>query len=259
MRMLGVRLDTRPAAEVLALLEARLRAPQAELLTVSTVNAECLAQASQDESYRRALNGFGLNLIDGAGVSLVARLRGLRRPPRLPGSQLIYDLARLCAETHQPLLLLGAGQRTATLACERLRKLYPALPVESYSPAFSPSHRLAADDEQAVSTRLAELRPGVVCVALGMPKQERWIADQYERLQSCGVRIAIGVGGAVAYVAGVFPEPPAWVRRNGLEWAYRLLWEPRSRLSRQASRLPRFLLLASWEALRLRLSGRALD
>lgn len=259
MRMLGVRLDLLPADEMLALLTERLEAPEAPLTTISTVNAECLAQASQDEGYRQVLNAFDLNVIDGVGVSMVAWLRGAKRPPRTPGSQLIYDLARLCAEAGRPLLLLGAAQRTATLACERLRALYPGLEVQSYSPGFSPSHRLAAEDEQAVPALLAELRPGVVCVALGMPKQERWIADQHERLQACGVRVAVGVGGAVAYVAGVFPEPPAWVRRYGLEWAYRLLREPHRRLGRQAARLPRFLALAGWEAIRLRLSGKALD
>lgn len=255
MEILKVRIDLPARQELLRLLRDRVLARRDGLTTIATVNAECLALAAQDTAYRDVLNGFSLNVVDSAGVSLAVRLRGVRRPPRTPGSQLIYDLAQLCAESDKAVFLLGTSQRTASLACERLRQLYPGLDIAAYSPAFSPTPALSVEDEAVVWRSITELRPAVVCVALGMPKQEVWIAAHRGQLEEAGVRVAIGVGGAVAYVAGVFPAPPQWVRQVGMEWLYRLLREPHRRFRRQATRLPRFLALATWEAIRLRLRG----
>ncbi len=257
MEILKVRIDLPARQELLRLLRDRVLARRDGLITIATVNAECLALAAQETAYRDVLNGFSLNVIDSAGVSLVARLRGVGRPPRTPGSQLIYDLAQLCAGSDRAMFLLGTSPRTASLACARLRQLYPGLDIAAYSPAFSPTPALAlsVEDEAVVWRSMTELRPAVVCVALGMPKQEVWIAAHRGQLEEAGVRVAIGVGGAVAYVGGVFPEPPQWVRQVGMEWLYRLLREPHRRFRRQATRLPRFLALATWEAIRLRRRG----
>ncbi|HXG35551.1 MAG TPA: WecB/TagA/CpsF family glycosyltransferase [Dehalococcoidia bacterium] len=253
MRILGVRLDILPPLELRQMIEARLQQGEDGLLFITTVNAECLAIASSDDTYREVLNQASLNVIDGAGVALIARLRGQRRPHRAPGSELIYELARTCQITGNRLFLLGSETRTARRASERLHRLYPGLQVDWYSPSFSPSLALSVEDEAEIERRLREYSPGVLCVALGMPKQEFWIHQHKQPLAEWGVKLAIGIGGALAYVAGDFPEPPRWVRALGLEWLYRLLRQPHKRFRRQALRLPRFLALALLETAKLRL------
>ena len=70
-----------------------------------------------------------------------------------------------------------------------------------------------------------------------------------------GVRVVVGVGGAVDYVAGSARKPPNWVQNVGMEWFYRLALQPRLRWRRQLTRLPRFAALAGLEAVRLRFKG----
>jgi len=249
MRILGVRLDPLTPEAALELIEERLCAEAGELTIVSTINAECLALASQDHAYHEVLNQASLNLADGVGVTIAARLRG-GRLHRLQGSRLVYEIAALCSSRGKRLFLLGAGPRSARLACERLRALYDGLEVESYSPAFGASIQKA--EQSKIEERLRDFAPQALCVALGMPRQEMWIHQCRSVLAGAGVRVVVGVGGAVDYVAGSVRQPPSWVRNAGLEWLYRLALQPRLRWRRQLTRLPRFAALAGLEAVRLR-------
>lgn len=255
MRILGVRLDPVTKEEALAAIEARLLEPGDGPFVISTLNSECLALASRDSAYREVLNRSSLNLADGVGVVWAARLRGTGPIERIAGSNLIYDLAELCRVHDKRLFLLGSAPATVNAALQRLRGLYRGLIVNGYAPPALTSHRLPPQEERAVFQKLAAASPQVLCVALGMPRQELWIAEYRDRLGEAGVSVAIGVGGAIDYLAGVLPRAPQSVQRLGLEWLYRLWHQPRKRLRRQAGRLPRFLLLASLESLRLRLRG----
>jgi N-acetylglucosaminyldiphosphoundecaprenol N-acetyl-beta-D-mannosaminyltransferase len=255
MEILGVRLDLLSREEALRTIEGHLTGASQGLCAVTTVNAECVDLAAGDPDYRQILAHSSLNLIDSAGVAWIARLRGYGPRQRIPGSDLIYDLARLCQSHGQRLFLLGAAPTVAAAAALRLPEMQPGLEVESYSPPLTPSDRLPPAEEETIFRRLAALSPRVLCVALGMPKQERWVHRHRQRLEEVGVRVVIGVGGALDYLAGAVPRAPAWMRAVGLEWLYRLLRQPRRRFRRQATRLPRFLVLASLEALRLRLRG----
>lgn len=247
--VLGVRLDPLSEEELLQRIEHHLLSGQG-LLTITTVNAECVALASRDPSYRRLINSSSLNLIDGAGISLAARLRGVGPYPRLPGADLLYALAQQCQQHNLRLFLLGAAPQVAEAACRHLEARYPGLQVAFYSPVISEEPR--PEESRPILERLAKTAPHVLCVALGMPKQERWIALQREALAKIGLRLAIGVGGALDFVSGRVPRAPARWRRLGLEWLFRLLRQPRLRLRRQGARLTWFVVAASLEALRLR-------
>jgi N-acetylglucosaminyldiphosphoundecaprenol N-acetyl-beta-D-mannosaminyltransferase len=251
--LLGVRLDLAARGEALALLAQRLQGPSAGLLWVVTVNAECLAIAAGDAAYRRALNAAGLNLVDGAGVALALALKGVDAAERLPGAELVRELAALCQRQGARLFLLGSTPEVLAEAARRLAEGLPGLAVAGFAPPFSPSHRFPPAVEREALGRIRRFAPQALCVALGMPKQELWAHEHRRRLQALGVRVVVGVGGALDYLAGRMPPPPAAVRALGLEWSYRLLREPRRRLGRQAGRLPRFLALALAEALRERL------
>ncbi|MBI1886285.1 MAG: WecB/TagA/CpsF family glycosyltransferase [Chloroflexi bacterium] len=253
-RILGVRVDLFSADELRQELKERLAGPETGLCAVTTVNAECLALASQDNAYRETVNRAALNIVDGAGVALVARLRG-HRAERVTGADLVVEIAGMCAARGARMFLLGSTQAVADAARQRLQGLHPKLEVETHSPPDLPSHDLPPEEDEKLFERLLAFRPRVLCVALGMPKQELWIDANRPRLEEAGVRIAVGVGGTLEYLAGAVPRAPALVQRLGLEWLYRLVREPRKRLHRQVTRLPRFLVLASLEALRLRFQG----
>jgi N-acetylglucosaminyldiphosphoundecaprenol N-acetyl-beta-D-mannosaminyltransferase len=253
--LLGVRIDLPRRRELFSLLRQALQGPSPGLVDITTVNAECLAIAHAEPAYREALSRCRLNLVDGAGVALALGLKGITPVERVPGRELVEVLAALCRETGAGLFLLGSREQVAREAALRLMARHPGLVVAWHCPPFLPGPQMPPSVERAALGALRHHRPKVVCVALGMPKQELWIGLYRRRLSSLGVRIAIGVGGALDYLAGVVPLPPAWAAHWGLEWLLRLVRQPRKRLGRQVRRLPLFIALALEEALHARLSA----
>ena len=209
---------------------------------VVTVNAEFIVRARCEPEFRRVLNGSDLSIVDGSGVAFALRwLHGLRAI-RVGGADIIPDLAQLAAERGLPVFLLGAMPGVAEMAARRLMELAPGLRiVGTHSGSPDPAEEAAIAD--MVRSRGARL----LLVAFGAPAQEYWIARNLERLGPC---VAMGVGGAFDYLAGVMPRAPLWVRRAGFEWLYRLIRQP-WRWRRQLA-LPIFVYLALRELPRSR-------
>jgi N-acetylglucosaminyldiphosphoundecaprenol N-acetyl-beta-D-mannosaminyltransferase len=119
-----------------------------------------------------------------------------------------------------------------------MQQLYPGLIVAG-SYAGTPND----EDWPAVHHRLAKARPDILLVAYGHPRQEWWIDHHRFELP---VRVAIGVGGAFDFVAGVATRAPRWVQNLGLEWFHRLMRQPWR--WRRMRRLPKFAVLVLWQA-----------
>lgn len=185
---------------------------------VVTVNPEMLVVAHDDPAFRQVLDDADLNVADGAGVMLAARLLGCALRQRVTGSDGIYRLAAHCAERGYHLYLLGGMPGVAEATAGRLVTAYPGLLVAgTYAGSPLPT------DEEGIVARVREAAPHVLLVAYGVPAEERWIARNRERL---GVPVMIGVGGTFDFVAGVTRRAPVWMRRVGLEWLHRLWCEP---------------------------------
>jgi N-acetylglucosaminyldiphosphoundecaprenol N-acetyl-beta-D-mannosaminyltransferase len=241
--VLGVRVDDATYEDLLAWVDeavARGRPRQ-----VVTVNPEMLVMAHDDAAFRRVLNGADLNVADGAGLMLAARLLGRRLRQRVTGSDGIYHLAGLCARRGYRLYLLGGGPGVARETARRLAEANPGLEVAgTYGGSPRPG------EEEGIVARIRAEAPDLLLVAYGVPAEEKWIARNGQRL---GVPVMVGVGGAFDFVAGVTRRAPAWMRRLGLEWLHRLAREP-WRWRRQLA-LPRFVLLVVGQWLRRRGGG----
>jgi N-acetylglucosaminyldiphosphoundecaprenol N-acetyl-beta-D-mannosaminyltransferase len=108
---------------------------------------------------------------------------------------------------------------------------------------------MTADEDREAVDMINDAQPDVLWVALGAPKQDRWI---YERLNRLNVPVAIGVGAAFQFVAGTVPRCPDSIGQLGLEWAYRLLREPHKVWKRDLIQGPQFLFQVSLQLLGLR-------
>jgi N-acetylglucosaminyldiphosphoundecaprenol N-acetyl-beta-D-mannosaminyltransferase len=177
---------------------------------VATVNPEFVMRSRGDPEFARVLGSAALCLPDGSGVVWAARRQGCAMPGPVAGVDLIPHLAEMCARRGWRLFLLGAAPGVAGELADRLRAGNPGLAVDS-----------AADDERGELVR--EKKPHVLLVAFGAPKQELWI-DRNAR--AAGVPVAMGVGGSFDYLTGRVPRAPAWMRRAGLEWLFRLARQP---------------------------------
>lgn len=205
-----------------AVQERMLGAPQA-VVRLHTLNPEMLVRARVDKDYARVLGTTSWSVVDGVGLSLVLRARGIDVPARICGSDLIHDLAKACAEANRPLFILGGEPGVREAAARNLGQAYPGLAVAGFSPSYGPS---VPDEEAEIARMLTELRPAVVALCLGAPRQEKWMLDHQDLLNAAGVRIAAGLGGTVDFLAGKVPRAPVFLRKIGMEWAYRLYREP---------------------------------
>jgi N-acetylglucosaminyldiphosphoundecaprenol N-acetyl-beta-D-mannosaminyltransferase len=203
--------------------------------------------ARRDPRFRAVLRRAALNIPDGIGLLLAARLLGGRFRQHVRGTDLVERLARRGAARGDRLYLLGAAPGVAREAAERLAARHPGLRIAGAEPG-SPHPA----DDAAVRARIAEAGPvDLILVAYGAPAQEFWLD---RNLGPLGIPVGIGVGGVFDYLSGRAPRAPRWVRRLELEWLHRLLTQPR-RWRRQLA-LPRFVALVAAAAARRALARR---
>jgi N-acetylglucosaminyldiphosphoundecaprenol N-acetyl-beta-D-mannosaminyltransferase len=239
--VLGVRVDRlsqRQALDSIERMIARRRTSNNTLpcLQVVTVNPEFVMVAQRNKDFLTAINAAALVVADGAGVVMATRYLGRPAPERVTGTDLLADLARRCAASGYRLYLLGAAPGVGEAAAVRLRELAPGLEIAG-TYAGSP----AAIEEDEIIERVRAAQADVLCVAYGAPAQELWIWRNLARLP---VAVAIGVGGAYDFLSGRQQRAPAFIRKVGLEWLYRLYREPWR--WRRMLALPRFAAQVIW-------------
>lgn len=206
---------------------------------VVTVNPEFVMEARHNPAFHAVLAGADLATPDGIGLLLVARARGTPFRSRVTGVALTERIAAQAAERGWSLFLLGAAPGVAEHAAAKLQGNNPALRIAG---CYAGSPRPA--DEPQIGDLIQAARPDVLLVAYGHPAQDLWIARNQPDLR---VPVAIGVGGVFDYLAGAVPRAPAWMRRMGLEWLYRLIKQP-WRWRRILVAVPLFLWAAAREA-----------
>ena len=195
---------------------------------IFTPNPEILLRARHDPAYAGVLNSADLALPDGTGVAVVESLRSGRRVRRWPGIEIAGLLLRIAADRGAAVVLLGGAHNVAEEAAARWREAAPGLRIEVVGAGIPFTDDGVAGTvarEAEVGRAIASVRPAIVLVGLGAPKQEQWIARHVETLPS--VRIMMGVGGTFDMWAGRLERAPKLLHRLGLEWAWRLALEPR--------------------------------
>ena len=227
--ILGIRVSNVDVHESLSIIEGLIESGTPCQLV--TVNTEFVMAAQKDAEFKAILNAAALALPDGVGLLWAARFLGHPLKERVTGVDTVQRVAELAARKGYRLFLLGAAQGVADLCARRLSDQYPNLQiVGTYS--GSP----AVEEEDAIVALVQQAKPDVLFVAYGAPQQDKWIARNLERL---GVPLAMGVGGAFDFIAGVAVRAPRWMQQLGLEWLHRLYRQP-WRWKRMLA-LPRFV------------------
>lgn len=222
--ILGIRLDVAQASDIREWLRRALADPwDGRCRHFVTLNPEYVMAARSQRAFARAIAGADLVTADGAGVVVAARLLHWERISRVTGVELVEWLAQESADARAPLFFLGAAEGVADGAMRRLSNRYPGLRGAGSWAAGTPDPE---HDELSIE-RIAAGGARAVAVAYGAPGQVLWIERNRDRLADRGVRVAIGVGGALDYLSGTVERPPVIVRRLGLEWLARLVREPR--------------------------------
>ena len=184
----------------------------------------------RDPALRRVTREADLVLVDGMPLVWASRGKARPLPERVAGSDLIFSLCELAARRGFGVFLLGGAEGVVEGAAARLRDLYPGLRVAgTEAPPFGPMSR---DDEEALLGRIRASGAEILIAAFSQPRGEFWMAQHH---RSTGAAVNVQVGAAMDFAAGRVRRAPSWMRRCGLEWAFRLGLEPRRLALRYAS------------------------
>ncbi len=199
-----------------------------------TVNVAILMMMRKDARLQSFVDRAALVVADGQPLVWCAPWLGQPLPERVTGVDLVDALCERAAKDGARVYLLGAKGETVAAAAQRLRERHTGLHVE-YADGY-----FAKDEAAARADRIRASGADILFVGMGVPRQENFLEEQWERL---GVGMAIGVGGSFDVLAGLRSRAPAWVQEAGMEWLFRLVQEPRRLFARYLTTNSLFVLL----------------
>jgi len=166
---------------------------------------------------------------DGAPLVWASRWQGAPLPERVAGSDLILELSAEAARKGYRLFFLGGAEGVAEEAAQRLCTRYPGLQVVGTE--CPPFRELTSEEETALIAHIHSAQPDLLIMASTMPRGERWLAANLAVLR---VPVVVNVGAAIDFAANRVRRAPHWMQKNGFEWAFRLVLEPRRLFTRYA-------------------------
>lgn len=218
--ILGVRISAIDQAFALDLIDAWIANDCREYVSVCTVHT--VMECQQDPAVRGAVNGAGMATPDGMPLVWLANRDSTSPVTRVYGPDLMLAACERSVQSGHRHYLLGGAEGVPALLADELRRRFPGIQIAGgYSPPF---RDLTAAEELDLIAAINEAAPDIIWVGLGTPKQDLWMAKYRHRLNA---PVIIAVGAAFDFITGRVAQAPAWMQRNGLEWFYRLLQEPK--------------------------------
>jgi len=241
--VLGVRVNAVQIPDVIARVEEWI-SHRANGSYIAVTGMHGVTEARRDPSFKSILNAATLVVPDGMPLVWIGRHRGFSLSRRVYGPEFMW---RFCRETlpkgYRHFLYGGSPEALERLAGRMLQE-FPGIRIAgTYSPPFRP---LTPEEDRQVVETLNASAVDVLWVGLSTPKQERWMYQHRERLN---VPAMIGVGAAFDINSGTKRQAPPWIRESGLEWAFRLVQEPRRLWKRYLLNGSEFAVCATLELL----------
>lgn len=230
-KILGVPVHPLTMNESVAILEEKLQ--KKEQAFVVTANAEIIMMCQQDKEYNNIVSEQAdLVLPDGAGAVWAGRYLGNEVPERVAGFDLYNQLLKLSADKGYKAYFFGGAPGVAEAAKNKAEELYPGVQIVGCRNGY-----FNETEEEAIIREINDAAPDMLFVALGAPKQEKWLVKYRNQLKP---RVLMGIGGSFDVLAGKMERAPKWMQEASLEWAFRLYKQP-SRFMRMLA-LPKFVL-----------------
>ncbi len=202
-------------------------------------------EAHKRPDFRAVLRTADLSVPDGRWAARVAAKKMSCATHQVRGADLMSAFCELSCQQGYTNYFYGDTDEILTLASERLRQKHPGVKiVGAYSPPF---RQLTPDEDAQVIEMINQANPDVLWVALGLPKQERWIVAHRDQLKT---PVIVAVGAAIKFHSGKVVPAPRWASQVGLEWFWRLLHEPRTVWRRALIYGPQFMALSLLDVIR---------
>jgi len=235
-RILDVPVDMVNAAEAMTIFESLMNRDRCSL--VVTPNSEIIVNASKNQELKKIIESAELIIPDGIGLVYASKIMGMPLNERVTGIDFLEDILIYLEKTEQSIFFLGSKpsyENVPSIAEQASKKMIDKF--NDLKVAGTHHGYFQKVDESDIVKEINDSGADFLCVALGSPKQEKFI---YEHINELNVKCAIGVGGSLDVWAGNLKRAPEFFRDHGLEWLYRFIQQP-SRYKRMAT-LPFFML-----------------
>lgn len=214
---LGVGLDPITYAELFEFVDEWIRDRHRRSAHIAFINAYCATLASRDKRLARIYNGADIVGADGYPFVVWIRRVLRRRTDRIAGPDTLLALAEHSRLTGYTFYFYGGEPGAVESMKAFFEGRFPHIRIVGFrSPPFRP---LTESEDAEVCAEINALRPDIICVGLGTPKQDYWIDEHLEEIRG-GVMLACGA--AFDFFGGRVKMAPELVRRSGFEWLYRL-------------------------------------
>jgi len=203
------------------------RRDRAHQVCISNVHTTVMCR--WDKELADIANKADMVTMDGQPLRWYAyHVRGVKINDRVCGPDLMIQSIETGIDRGWRHYFLGGKTDVLSRLCESLKGRFPELRIaDSFSPPFRP---LTEKENQEITSMINTSHADILWVGLGAPKQEKWIAHNLTRIH---VPVQVGVGAAFDFHTGNIKRAPRYLQRSGLEWAYRIIQDPRL--------LPRYL------------------
>lgn len=189
---------------------------------ISTINAHSYNTLSEDKDFQVALQSSDVLLPDGISVVWAMRMLTGVKLQKIAGADLFqYEMERINAKGGR-CFFLGSTDDILQMIRSKAKKDYPNVDVHSYSPPYKP--KFSEEENSEMIKAINSVEPDVLFVGMTAPKQEKWAFEHFNELK---VGHVCCIGAVFDFYAGTVTRAPHWMISSGLEWAYRLVKEPR--------------------------------
>lgn len=218
-KILGVPIDNITIDEASNITKSLIEGSHKSCKMIFAPNVEFVMTAQMDKDFYNILQESSLSTPDSIGVIIGAKLQKKKFKQRIPGQAYFRKILETGEKEGWTFYFLGGTQDIVAKTKENIEKIYPNIKIVGYHNGY-----LNEDKEKKVIEEINNIRPNVLFVAMGAPKQEKWI---YKYKNILKVDVATGQGGTFDYEAGRIKRAPIFMQKLGIEWLWRLIKEPK--------------------------------
>jgi N-acetylglucosaminyldiphosphoundecaprenol N-acetyl-beta-D-mannosaminyltransferase len=232
--VLGVEVDAIDMKGALTHVATALRESRKGYVCVAGVHG--IMEAQRSPLVAQIYAGSEMTIPDGMPLVWVGHRQGHTSMQRVTGPDLMLEIFRRKEFSKVTHFLYGGVEGVADELREKLTERFPW--VRIVGTCTPPFHELSPDEEKELVARIGELKPDIIWIGIGCPKQELFMSRYLPLLET---KLMFGVGAAFDYHTGRIRDCSDWIKQAGLQWLHRLMQDPRRLWRRYLSTNPAFI------------------
>jgi len=235
-KMLGVTIGPYTLEQLEDAINTKISSSDKKPFVFVCANPHSLVVAQNDTPFMQALNNASATVADGAGVTLVSKLLNMNTGPRITGHDFFEMTMDSLNKAKGRVFFFGSSGKVLNEIEKQMKIHYPdVILAGTLSPPF---REWSKDENSQMINTINDSNADVVWVGMTAPKQEKWIEENREKLETS----VIGAIGAVFdFFAETYPRAPEFATKLGIEWLFRLVKEPKRMWKRNFISTPLFL------------------